>query len=251
MASKIVSFTLHLRPELCQSGHNCRTSIVLVLCWYCSEFHCYWIWWCVQHCHSFATSFNWMHSFDEEQHWTFFVSYSAWNWISGQCFIRDSRPASNVYGVLDYVTSMYAGILRTLRFFMILVLEYCTEKIQAFTAVPSVAAGRVYLDWGGWALDKSLTRFTAYADSSYFRASTCIQCTHYVEQVLGFSGLSGRLPMWELLQRSCYSWDVCSFLNVVCLYAGTLVRSGSDTSEICRTFKSSTSFECSLLFFEP
>ena len=45
-----------------------------------------------------------------------------------------------------FVTSMYAGILRTLRFFMILVLEYCTEKIQAFTAVPSVAAGRVYLD---------------------------------------------------------------------------------------------------------
>ena len=30
-------FTLHLRPELCQSGHNCRTSIVLVQCWYWSE----------------------------------------------------------------------------------------------------------------------------------------------------------------------------------------------------------------------
>ena len=123
-----------------------------------------------------------------------------------------------------FVTSMYAGILRTLRFFMILVLEYCTEKIQAFTAVPSVAAGRVYLDWSGCELDKSLTRFTVSADSSYFRASTCIQCTHYVEQVLGFSGLSGRLPMWELLQRSCYSWDVCSLCRLsLCWHFGQVL----------------------------
>ena len=49
----------------------------------------------------------------------------------------------------SFVTSMSTGILRTLRFFMILVLEYCTERIHAFIVSSSVAAGRVYHAWSG------------------------------------------------------------------------------------------------------
>ena len=182
------------------------------------NYHCYWIWWCVQHCHSFATSFNWMHSFDEEQHWTFFtVSYSARNWIRGQCFIRDSRPASNGYGVFDYVTSMYAGILRTLRFFMILVLEYCTEKIQAFTHQLVYSA---------------LTMWNKYWDSAV-----------WVEGFLCGNFYSVRATAGTFAVFSM------SFVSMLALWSGQ----GSDTwfSEICRTFESSTSFECSMLFFEP
>ena len=44
----------------------------------------------------------------------------------------------------SFVTSMSTGILSTLLFFMILVLEYYTERIHAFIVSSSVSAGRVY-----------------------------------------------------------------------------------------------------------
>ena len=56
-----------------------------------------------------------------------------------------------------------------------------------FTAVPSVVAGRVYHDWSGCELDKSLSRSTASTESSYF-AHQHVYCDHG-EQVLWVAGL--------------------------------------------------------------